>query len=60
VGSAGGLLERPVKPAEGDARWHARVALAPRSSHALSQVEAGEKVTEICWRLGVTEQTFYR
>lgn len=28
--------------------------------HALQQVEAGEKVTEICRRLGVSEQTFYR
>jgi putative transposase len=28
--------------------------------HALRQVEAGEEVTEICRRLGVTEQTFYR
>ncbi len=28
--------------------------------HALHQVEAGEQVTEICRRLGVSEQTFYR
>ena len=28
--------------------------------HALHQVERGEKVTEVCRRLGVTEQTFYR
>jgi putative transposase len=28
--------------------------------HALHQVESGEKVTEICRRLGVSEQTFYR
>src|SRR6266550_370862 len=28
--------------------------------HALHQVEGGEKVTEICRRLGVSEQTFYR
>ena len=28
--------------------------------HALGQVEAGEKVTEVCRRLGVSEQTFYR
>jgi putative transposase len=28
--------------------------------HALHQVEAGEKVTEVCRRLGVSEQTFYR
>lgn len=27
---------------------------------ALHQVESGEKVTEICRRLGVSEQTFYR
>ena len=28
--------------------------------HALRQVEGGEKVTEVCRRLGVSEQTFYR
>jgi putative transposase len=28
--------------------------------HALRQVESGEKVTEVCRRLGVAEQTFYR
>ena len=28
--------------------------------HALGQVESGEKVTEVCRRLGVSEQTFYR
>ena len=28
--------------------------------HALGQVDAGEKVTEVCRRLGVSEQTFYR
>ena len=28
--------------------------------HALHQVDSGEKVTEICRRLGVSEQTFYR
>ena len=28
--------------------------------HALHQVEGGEKVTEVCRRLGVTEQTSYR
>ena len=28
--------------------------------HALGQVEAGEKVAEVCRRLGVSEQTFYR
>jgi len=28
--------------------------------HALGQVEAGEKATEVCRRLGVGEQTFYR
>jgi putative transposase len=28
--------------------------------HALGQVEAGEKVIEVCRRLGVSEQTFYR
>lgn len=28
--------------------------------HALHQVEGGEKVTEVCRRLGVIEQTFYR
>lgn len=28
--------------------------------HALGQVDAGEKVTEACRRLGVSEQTFYR
>jgi putative transposase len=27
--------------------------------HALHQVEGGEKVTEVCRRLGVSEQTFY-
>ena len=27
---------------------------------ALHQVESGEKVTEVCRRLGVSEQTFYR
>jgi putative transposase len=27
---------------------------------ALHQAEGGEKVTEICRRLGVSEQTFYR
>jgi putative transposase len=27
---------------------------------ALHQVEGGEKVTEVCRRLGVGEQTFYR
>jgi putative transposase len=26
----------------------------------MHQVEAGEKVTEVCRRLGVSEQTFYR
>jgi len=26
----------------------------------LGQVESGEKVTEVCRRLGVTKQTFYR
>ena len=28
--------------------------------HALHQVEGGEKVAEVCRRLGVSEQTFYR
>jgi transposase len=28
--------------------------------HALHQVEGGEKVTELCRRLGVSEQTFYQ
>ena len=28
--------------------------------HALHQVEGGEKVNEVCRRLGVSEQTFYR
>jgi putative transposase len=28
--------------------------------HSLGQVESGEKVTEVCRRLGVSEQTFYR
>ena len=28
--------------------------------HALHQVEGGEKVTEVCRRLSVSEQTFYR
>ena len=27
---------------------------------ALQQVEGGEKVTEVCRRLGISEQTFYR
>ena len=27
---------------------------------ALHQVESGEKVTEVCRRLGISEQTFYR
>ena len=28
--------------------------------HALHQVDSGEKVTEVCRGLGVSEQTFYR
>jgi len=28
--------------------------------HALQRVERGEKVTEVCRRLGISEQTFYR
>ena len=28
--------------------------------HALHQVKGGEKVTDVCRRLGVSEQTFYR
>jgi putative transposase len=28
--------------------------------HALHQVGGGEKVTEVCRRLGVSDQTFYR
>ena len=28
--------------------------------HALHQVDGGEKVAEVCRRLGVSEQTFYR
>jgi len=28
--------------------------------HALRQVEGGEKVAEVCRRLGVSEQTVYR
>ena len=28
--------------------------------HALHQVDSGEKVAEVCRRLGVSEQTFYR
>jgi putative transposase len=28
--------------------------------HALRQVESGEKVAEVCRRLGISEQTFYR
>ena len=39
----------------------------PRKGHsneaiiaALRQVEAGEKVPEVCRRLGVSEQSFYR
>jgi putative transposase len=28
--------------------------------HALHQVEGGEKMAEVCRRLGVSEQTFYR
>jgi hypothetical protein len=27
--------------------------------HALHQVEGGEKVTEVCRRLGISEQAFY-
>ena len=27
---------------------------------ALHQVEGGEKVTDVCRRLGISEQTFYR
>jgi putative transposase len=27
--------------------------------HALHQVEGGDRVTEVCRRLGVSEQTFY-
>ena len=29
-------------------------------SHALRQVESGATAVEVCRRLGVTEQTFYR
>ena len=29
-------------------------------AHALRQVEAGTAVLEVCRKLGVTEQTFYR
>jgi putative transposase len=28
--------------------------------HALHQVDGGEKVAEVCRRIGVSEQTFYR
>ena len=28
--------------------------------HALKEVEAGAKTAEVCRRLGVSEQTFYR
>jgi putative transposase len=28
--------------------------------HALRQVEAGEVATEVCRKMGVSEQTFYR
>ena len=28
--------------------------------HALHQVEGGEKVAEVCRRMGVSAQTFYR
>jgi len=28
--------------------------------HALHRVEGGEQVKEVCRRLGVSEQTFYR
>jgi putative transposase len=28
--------------------------------HALHQVEGGEKVAEVCRRLGISEETFYR
>jgi putative transposase len=29
-------------------------------THALRQVEAGEVATEVCRKMGVSEQTFYR
>jgi putative transposase len=29
-------------------------------AHALRQVEAGEVATEVCRKMGVSEQTFYR
>ena len=31
-----------------------------RTSSTLPQVQGGEKVTEVCGRLGVSEQTSYR
>ena len=45
---------------QGDARCHARGRSNEEIVNALHQVDSGEKVAEVCRRLGVSEQRFYR
>ena len=47
-------------PAEGDADDAPQKPQQRRDHPRPHQVEGGEKVTEVCRRLGVSEQTFYR
>ena len=54
------FLGRPATPA-GETQTMPRKGRSNEEIiHALHQVEGGEKVTEVCRRLGVSEQTFYR
>jgi putative transposase len=55
VVSDAGRTNRP-----GGQPWHARDGRAKRSSTPCISPRGGEKVTEVCRRLGVSENTFYR
>ena len=55
-----GLLNGPARPARGDAAMPRKGRSNEEIVHALHQVDGGEKVAEVCRRLGVSEQTFYR
>jgi len=56
----GDLQRGLAQPAQGDAPMPRKGRNNEEIVHALHQVEGGEKVTEVCRRLGVSEQTFYR
>ena len=54
------FLDGPARPAKETQTTPRKGRSNEEIIHALHQVEGGEKVTEVCRRLGVSEQTFYR